>query len=320
MRLVVIAIGILIALLATVPTVAAPPEKEPAGQAVGAAQWSSASQSRPEDEKAIRQAVDKFVAAYNAHDASAIAALFTPDGKTADEEGNVSKGRAAIEKLFAGVFKEHPRTRIENAITSIRFVGPAEAVENGTTTVTHDKDTPAEKNRYRVLHVKREGKWQMASATDLPEDAWSGEGQLDQLSGLIGDWVDESPDALVLTTYRWSDNRRFILSQFTVQIAGKPAVTGSQRIGWDPIKKALRSWVFDSEGGFADGLWSGEGNKWTVKLNGATPGGKSASNTLTITLVGKDRLMLQMVDRAVGGEKMPNGEKFLVVRRPPQPQ
>ena len=72
--------------------------------------------------------------------------------------------------------------------------------------------------------------------------------------------------------YRWTDNHRFILGQFTVQIAGKPAMTGTQRIGWDPLKKTIRSWVFDSEGGFAEGTWTLDGNKWVVKLTGVHPG------------------------------------------------
>ena len=56
---------------------------------------------RPEDEKAIRQVVDAFVKDYNNHDAPAIAALFTLDGMAADEEGNVARGREAIEQVFA---------------------------------------------------------------------------------------------------------------------------------------------------------------------------------------------------------------------------
>ena len=160
----------------------------------------------------------------------------------------------------------------------------------------------------------------MASATDLPADAWTGEDQLKQLEGLIGDWIDESPDALVLTSYRWTDNRRFILGQFTVQIGGKPAMTGTQRIGWDPLRKTIRSWVFDSEGGFAEGTWTLDGNKWVVKLTGVTRDGKTASATHTITQLSKHRMILQTVDRVIGGEKMPDGEKFLVVRRPPAPK
>ena len=319
MRIVVFVLGLVAATLAGARTTAAQNSGSPGRQEIAAKSFAAA-RMRREDEKAIRQVVEAFVKDYNNHDAPAIAALFTLDGMAADEEGNVARGREAIEQVFAAIFKKHPKTRIENAIESIRPVGPAEAVENGTTTIIHDRETPAEKSRYRVIHVKRDGKWQMASAADLPEDAWGGETALKQLEGLIGDWVDESPDALVLTSYRWTDNHRFIFGQFTVQIGGKPAMTGSHRIGWDPLKKDLRSWVFDSEGGFSEGLWSRDQNTWVTKLTGVTRNGKSASATHTITLLGKDRMILQTIDRVVGGEKMPDGEKILVVRRPPAPK
>ena len=94
---------------------------------------------------------------------------------------------------------------------------------------------------------------------------------------MIGDWVDESPEALVMTSYRWTDNQCYILSEFKVQIGGRPMMTGSQRIGWDPLAKKIRSWVFDSEGGFGEGIWTREGNRWIVKRTGVTRDGKIAS-------------------------------------------
>lgn len=280
----------------------------------------TAAETRPADEKEVRQVVDAFVKGYNNHGAQAIAALFAPGGMMTDEGGNVTKSRENIELAFAKIFKEHPTTTIENTIESIRFVGPMEAIEFGTTTITHDKDMPAEKSRYQVVHVKKDGKWQMASATDLPEDVWTGEDQLKQLEGLVGEWVDESPDALVLTSYRWDDNHRFILGQFTVQIKGKPAMTGTHRIGWDPLNKTIRSWAFDSEGGFAEGGWTRDGDKWVSKLTGVTRGGKPASASHIMTPVDKSRMTLQTIDRVIGGEKLPDGEKILVVRRPPAPK
>ncbi len=319
MRTTVFLFGLVAASLAGASTTAAPNDDSPGRQGI-AAKPLAAARMRPKDEKAIRQVVDAFVKDYNNHDAPAIAALFALDGMAVDEEGNAARGREAIEQVFATIFQKHPKTQIENVIESIRPVGPAEAVEDGATTIIHDRETPAEKSRYRVIHVKRDGKWQMASATDLPKDAWGGESALKQLEGLIGDWVDESPDALVLTSYRWSDNHRFILGQFTVQIGGKPAMTGTHRIGWDPLKKTLRSWVFDSEGGFAEGLWSRDQNTWVAKLTGVTRNGEPASATRTITPVSKDRMILQTIDRVVGGEQMPDGEKILVVRRPPAPR
>lgn len=315
MRLAVSVLGVLAVALAAV-SVSAAAEKTSPPKPGHAATGGSAS---AEDEKAIREVVDAFANAYNAHDAKAIAALFIADGTLADESGQVTKGRKAIEKVFAETFEEYPKTRIENVIESIRFADAAKATERGMTTITHDKDTPAEKNRYRVVHVKQKGKWLMASAADLPEDAWIGEDELGQLAGFIGEWVDESDDELVLTNYQWTDNGRFILGTFTIQIEGQPVVTGTHRIGWNPLKKTLHSWVFDSEGYFAEGDWSRDGEKWIVKLTGVTGDGKPSATTETFALVGKHRMAMQSVDRVLGEEKLPDGEKFLVVRRPPTP-
>ena len=52
---------------------------------------------------------------------------------------------------------------------------------------------------------------------------------------MIGEWVDESPEALIMTSYRWTGNQCYILSEFKVQVGGRPVMTGTQRIGWDPL-------------------------------------------------------------------------------------
>src|SRR5262249_53773954 len=83
------------------------------------------------DEAAIRANVTAFVKAYNAHDAKAVAALFTPDGQIVDKEGDASEGRDAIQKVFAGLFADNPQKRIEVTVDSIRFIGSDPAVETG---------------------------------------------------------------------------------------------------------------------------------------------------------------------------------------------
>ena len=195
--------------------------------------------------------------------------------------------------MFAGIFKEHPKTHMDLAIGSIRFIGPDMAVEDGMATVTHGPDEPAQRSPYTVVHARQDGKWLMASARDLPDDTPTPEEQLKQLQWMIGDWVDESPEALVMTSYRWTDNQCYILSEFKVQIGGRPVMTGTQRIGWDPLAKKIRSWVFDSEGGFGEGIWTREGNQWIVKRTGVTRDGKIASATNVITRVSKDRMTWQ---------------------------
>lgn len=284
-----------------------------------AAQNAPPASERQADEQAIRQAAEAFARAYNAHDAAAVAALFTPDAEIVNEEGAAQQGRQAIQQAFAAIFKENPKSQIQLKVTSIRFVSPTLAIEDGTSVATTKEGEPAERSRYTAVHIKQDGGWQMASARDFPDESAAGQEELQQLDWLVGHWVDESPEALIVTTYRWTDNHQFILGEFTVQVGGRPAMTGSQRIGWDPLAKKLRSWVFDSEGGFAEGVWTREGNQWLAKMTGVTREGKAASATNIIIRLSKDRMTWQSRDRVVGDDKMPDLQAIPVVRKPPAP-
>ncbi len=275
--------------------------------------------ANPQDEKAIRLAAAAFATAYNAGNAKAIATLFVPEGEIVDEEGQSTQGHEGIEQAFAGVFKEHPKTHIDLAIGSIRFIGLDMAVEEGVSTVTQGPDEPAQRSPYVVVYSRQDGKWLTASARDFPDDTPTPEEQLKQLQWMIGEWVDESPEALVITSYHWSDNQCFLLGQFNVQIGGRPAMTGTHRIGWDPVAKKIRSWVFDSEGGFGEGIWTREGNQWIVKMTGVTRDGKVASSTNITARMSKDRMTWQSRDRIVGGEKTPDIEEITITRRAPAP-
>jgi len=321
MRSILTMAGVALALVATAVAIGA--QRTVSGDSPakpGAATAASApGPAHQQDEKAIRLNVEAFAKAYNAGDAKAIASLFLADGEVVSEEGQSTRGREGIEQVFAGIFKEHPKTRMDLAVGSIRFIGPDMAVEDGTATVTHAPDEPAQRSPYTVVHAGQGGKWAMASARDLPDEAPTPEEQLKQLRWMIGEWVDESPEALVMTSYRWTDNQCYILSEFKVQIGGRPVMTGSQRIGWDPLAKKIRSWVFDSEGGFGEGSWTRDGNRWIVKRTGVTRDGKLASATNIITRVSKHRMTWQSRDRIVGGEKAPDVEEIPITRKPPPP-
>ena len=245
------------------------------------------SQSRVDDEKAIHLVIEAFTKAYNSGDAKAIASLFVADGEIVNEEGESVQGREGIERTFAAIFKANPKSQIKVSIQSLRFVSPSVAMEDGVSTVTRQSGQPAERSRYTVVHVKQDGAWRMASARDLPDEEASAEEEVKQLQWLIGEWVDESPTALVITTYRWADDHRSIWSEFKVQVGDRPTITGSERIGWDPLAKTIHSWVFDSAGGVAEGVWTHNGDQWIIKLTGATCDGKPASATNVLTRDGE---------------------------------
>jgi uncharacterized protein (TIGR02246 family) len=272
------------------------------------------------DEQAIRTASDAFAKAYNAHDPKAIAALFAPDGELVDSEGNAESGRAAVERVFTAVFDEFPEAAMSIDVTSVRFPSTYLAVEDGLATVVLEPGGKAEPNRYTATHMKyQDGNWRFVAVRDLQSGAPSAAEELEQLAWMIGDWVDESPDSLNVTSFQWTDNHRYILGQFTIRVAGQPVMSGSQRIAWDPMAKTLRNWVFDSEGGFAAGVFARGQDRWMIKQSGVTRDGERVSATNTITRLSKDRFSWESRDRTQGGEPLPDVGPVTVVRKPPKP-
>lgn len=65
----------------------------------------TASAAAQDEMKVADEMAKKWVTAYNAGDAAAIAAMFTPDGFFNAPSGTVLKGREAIEKAIAGRIK-----------------------------------------------------------------------------------------------------------------------------------------------------------------------------------------------------------------------
>ncbi len=121
------------ALALVTAAVAAGPQESPTGDSPAKSDTATAATApaHQQDEKAIRLAAEAFAKAYNAGDAKAIALLFAADGEIVSEEGQATRGREGIEQVFAGIFKEHPKTHMDQAIGSIRFIGPSMAVEDG---------------------------------------------------------------------------------------------------------------------------------------------------------------------------------------------
>lgn len=274
---------------------------------------------RSADEQEIRKTAQAFVKAYNAGDAKAIAAEFMDDGEYIDEFKNIFKGREAIEKEFASFFEASPGNQVSITVEGVRFVGPTMAIEEGFTTLEHAdiNEGPSVESRYIAVHLKKDGRWQMAVARDLESEVPSPHEHLRQLGWLIGEWVDESEGATVRTSTRWSEDGNFILSNFHVEAEGVRTMDGSQRIGWDPVAKQVRSWVFDSEGGFAEGAWTNIGEEWLVKATGVRPDGTIASATNVYSPLDGKTIRWSTTQRVIGGELQPD-VSVVMVHEPPK--
>ena len=76
-------------------------------------------------------------------------------------------------------------------------------------------------------------------------------------------------------------------------------------IGWDPVQQQIRSWVFDSRGGFGEGLWTRSGNRWTEESGGVLADGRRASSNNTWKYVDNNTCEWDSVNRDIDSRPMP---------------
>ncbi|MEO1496418.1 MAG: hypothetical protein AAFV43_04635 [Planctomycetota bacterium] len=139
---------------------------------------------------------------------------------------------------------------------------------------------------------------------------------LDELAWAVGEWTDASGSDRVHVTCGWSKNERFLLRQFSVVDGDDGAVLleGTQVIGWDPEVAAIRSWTFDSEGGFGEGRWTRDGDRWLIKTSFTLSTGEKASATNVLTRTGEDTATWASINREIDGRLQPNQAEVAVVR------
>lgn len=268
------------------------------------------------DEAAIRKAVESYVAAFNAGDAKALAALWSPEAVyTNPLSGDQVVGREAIEKQFAGIFAESKGAKLSASTSSVRFISPNVAVEEGTAKFVAPEREP-EDSEYTAIYVRRDGQWLLDRVTeeDVPV-APSHYEQLKELEWMVGTWVDQDEQSRIETSCQWTKNRNFMTRLFSISVADRVELSGMQIIGWDEAAKRIRSWVFDSDGGFGEGLWSKKDNRWYVQSTGTLADGSKTSFVNVITYIDDNTFTFQSINRVAGGELLPNVDEVVVVRQ-----
>jgi uncharacterized protein (TIGR02246 family) len=269
------------------------------------------------DEKAIRATADAFVKAFNAADAKAVGALWAPDAEYTDESGQTLRGRAAIEKEYADLFKQHPGATVTVAIESLRFLGPDTAVEKGVAKVKLPKADAPMGSRYTVVHARQGGKWIMIMGRDDPYVPASNEDYLKGLEWLIGDWNLDSKDRPVKVRFEWMAQRNFIKNTYTVMKDGEATLTGAQIIGWNPKLGRIVSWHFDAQGGFGDDVWAKDGSKWVIEAHGVFRDGSETESVNVLTPVDANSFTWQSVRRTLDGVSLPDTQPVKIVKAQP---
>jgi uncharacterized protein (TIGR02246 family) len=262
---------------------------------------------KAKEEAALLKNAEAFVEAFHKGDAKAVAAFWTADGDYTDITGRQFKGREAIEKAFKSLFAENKGLKLRIDIAALKFVTADVAIEDGTTSVIPPDGGPPSRARYTIVHVKKEGKWLLSSVRDTPYTPPSNHEHLAGLEWVIGDWAsDGDKGEVVRVEFAWTESRNFVLASFATTFKNITIGGGTQRIGWDPLAKNIRSWTFETNGGFGEGTWTQDGDKWVAKSTGVVREGKKVTATNILTRIDADTMSWESKDRTEDGKPLPD--------------
>ncbi len=296
------------------------PEKQPAE---GSQQKAAAVPEKyAADEKAIREVHAALIKAYSSDDAKSVGSHFVSGAEYINAHGSIFQGRQEIEESLAESMADHPGCKLESEIDGLRFVSPTVALVDALVTITHAEEEQAEPTTCHssIVFLKTNDQWQIASVRDQHAAPFPRhEDRLAQLDFLIGEWVDEHDQSVLSFSCRLDENDKFLLRDFTLKLSGQDVLTGTQRIGWDPLSGKLRTWIFDSEGGFAEGVWQRSEDGWEVKTAGVTSDGEIATGTSIYKIVNDHTMTWQAVGHEIGGVHVPDSPVFTLTHQAPRP-
>jgi uncharacterized protein (TIGR02246 family) len=276
---------------------------------------STPSVGKTADDQAIRKAATALVEAMNKGDLNALMALWTPDADYIDESGKVTRGKEALTALFKKGLADLKGSKVTGKTNSIKFLRPEVAMEDGSLEFTAP-DGSKESNRYAVAWVKSGDRWLISSARDLPVEVTDlpslAYPQLKGLEWLVGEWQDASDKVDVKIVCRWDLNKSFLLVQYEVKTPDEDPIQVTQRVGWDNYNGIIRSWTFDSLGGFGESYWQRDGNRWVAATSGVLPDGGIGGATIVVEFVDQNTFVWRSLDRDVDGQPLANSEiKFV---------
>ena len=271
--------------------------------------------SNAADRAAISSSAEAYVAAFNRGDAKALAELWTPEGELVTESGERIQGNASIQEHFTKFFSANKGLKLALLEPKIEFQSPSVAIETGNASVIRS-ESEVESSSYTAVHIKTAKGWRIDSTKDQLQTptAPSHYEHLEPLAWLVGKWSDANRSGRVQVTCRWARNNNFLTQTFKVMGENDVEFEGSMIIGWDPSVKAIRSWMFDSDGGFGTGVWSQEETRWTIRTLNVLPDGRRGTSTNVYEVLSDGEVQFKSIGRVVDGEILPSVGPVKLVR------
>lgn len=252
-------------------------------------------------------AIDRaFEAAYATGNAKAIADFFTEDAHYTSDDGRTFDGRTAIMDNIRAAFARNNGAKLAIVADSVRLLAPDVLLESGSTTVT-GKNGETNGALFTAVYVKKDGKWKISQLVETPQPDLTAHDRLSELEWLVGNWedADKGDNLTVSSQFNWARGGNFLTRNVTVKRGAETTLEGWQIIGWDPLEGCIRSWTFDDEGGFSEGRWTREGDRWLQRETGVTADGNRTSADNTFSKLSNDRFTWESNNRTLDGLPQP---------------
>jgi uncharacterized protein (TIGR02246 family) len=278
----------------------------------------AAGNATAQDPKAdIRKLLTVMEERFNQGDAKGLAACWTPSGDFVNQSGDRFEGRANIEKAFQQSFSARKKCTMQARLLALRIVNDGLALVDVLPDVKPRPASQASDANLSLVLINRDGRWLIENARETRSAPLQVQ-HLKELEWLVGDWtgvVAPQSGVALRSTCGWTDSRAYLIRKFTVE--GKNGVlhSGTEVIGWDPRARRIRSWTFDSDGGFGENVWVQDGNRWLIKYSGTLANGNDVSATHVIAIVDADTLKIQSKDRIADGQRQPDVPEVTLKRQ-----
>jgi uncharacterized protein (TIGR02246 family) len=287
------------------------------GDFTTAQEKAAAERKREPDRVAIEKLTNDMIQAFDKRDAAAVAANWTEEGAFIHNDGEPIRGRAEIQKGYEEFFrtlKGKPKLEIQSDALDIPSADMA--VKQTTLRLKGDEGEVVASGRQDTLLVREGGRWKIAIVREWDREVGL-DASLEQLDWLIGTWQAVAKDREVTVTYERDKDQAFIRGTFTVKEGSTVIESGTEMIGKDNAKGVIRSWLFQSDGAFGNGVWSREGKKWSIDVHGVKADGTELTGTVVYIRIDPNTFSWQAVNLALDGEPVADTPPIKVARRQP---
>jgi hypothetical protein len=173
--------------------------------------------------------------------------------------------------------------------------------------------------RYVAVLAKKNDGWQICQLTETAAPAPSAYSQLQPLRWLIGNWENKDAHQTIQTKVEWAGDKHFLVRTFKLWGVEEAQTDGWEIVGWDPDRQQIRSWLFDTNGGFGESSSCYNGGHWLIQASNVLPDGSRSTADNVLTKVDDNQFTWESQNRTLDGESQPSVPKIVVHRATANP-